>query len=290
MQAIYKPSGKAKEYGQYACNLYKGCGHGCTYCYAAMMAKRYGNDEFFTNPQPREGVIEQLRKDAKKLIKKYLTSKKYQKYLDILNPDIKQHDLDLGTEELLQLSTYGYRNYPPPEPPFVFLCFSCDPYQLINQEHQLTRQAIEMLHGEGLGVNILTKGVITDFGLLAKNPHLSKVGVTLTTLPTSPSEDIYEKNARGYVARIENIVKANALNIKTWVSLEPVIDPAATLEAIKMVQFLAGGISGEYKLGKWNYSPEAKLIDWHKFVNEAIELCEKLGVKYYIKENLRKYI
>lgn len=32
-KAIYNPSGKAKEYSEWACNFYKGCSNGCTYCY-----------------------------------------------------------------------------------------------------------------------------------------------------------------------------------------------------------------------------------------------------------------
>ena len=32
-KAIYKPSGKASEYSEWACNFYVGCSNGCTYCY-----------------------------------------------------------------------------------------------------------------------------------------------------------------------------------------------------------------------------------------------------------------
>jgi DNA repair photolyase len=32
-KAIYNPSGKAGEYSYWACNFYKGCSNGCTYCY-----------------------------------------------------------------------------------------------------------------------------------------------------------------------------------------------------------------------------------------------------------------
>ena len=32
MKPIYKPKGAAGEYAEYACNLYDGCTHGCTYC------------------------------------------------------------------------------------------------------------------------------------------------------------------------------------------------------------------------------------------------------------------
>lgn len=33
MKAIYKPKGKANEYGMYGCNLHRGCSNDCRYCY-----------------------------------------------------------------------------------------------------------------------------------------------------------------------------------------------------------------------------------------------------------------
>lgn len=34
MKPLYAPSGKAKEYGDYAVNIYTGCPHRCFYCFA----------------------------------------------------------------------------------------------------------------------------------------------------------------------------------------------------------------------------------------------------------------
>lgn len=34
MKPIYEPKGKAKEYGDYAINIYTGCPHECFYCFA----------------------------------------------------------------------------------------------------------------------------------------------------------------------------------------------------------------------------------------------------------------
>lgn len=43
-KAIYNPEGKAAEYSVWACNLYNGCTHGCTYCYnnQGIIAKTLG--------------------------------------------------------------------------------------------------------------------------------------------------------------------------------------------------------------------------------------------------------
>ena len=64
MDAIYEPTGKAREFGDLACNLYRGCSHGCVYCYAPGVL-RMSREEFST-PNPREGILEQLARDAEK--------------------------------------------------------------------------------------------------------------------------------------------------------------------------------------------------------------------------------
>ena len=40
IRAIYTPKGPALEYAPLACNLYRGCAHGCLYCYARASSKR----------------------------------------------------------------------------------------------------------------------------------------------------------------------------------------------------------------------------------------------------------
>ena len=69
MTALYEPKGAAREYAALAFNMYKGCEHGCIYCYApnATFKKR---DVFYGNVQPRKDIIEILKKDIRRLIKK----------------------------------------------------------------------------------------------------------------------------------------------------------------------------------------------------------------------------
>lgn len=56
MKPIYKPSGKAKEYGEYALNIYTGCSHSCTYCFAPKVLRR-DKEVFHSNIQPRTDII-----------------------------------------------------------------------------------------------------------------------------------------------------------------------------------------------------------------------------------------
>lgn len=61
---IYKPKGKAKEYGDYAINIYTGCSHQCFYCYSPNVLR--GEKEMFhTDIKPREGIIEGVKEQLK---------------------------------------------------------------------------------------------------------------------------------------------------------------------------------------------------------------------------------
>lgn len=62
MRVIYETKGRAREYCELAMNLYTGCAHACTYCYAPKAT--YKAKEDFINPRPRLGVIDALRQEA----------------------------------------------------------------------------------------------------------------------------------------------------------------------------------------------------------------------------------
>ena len=59
---IYESRGKAREYCELAANLYRGCSHCCTYCYAPATI-RVNRDEF-CKPRVRPGVLSKFERDA----------------------------------------------------------------------------------------------------------------------------------------------------------------------------------------------------------------------------------
>ncbi len=56
ISTIYKPKGAAKEYGDYALNIYTGCPHRCFYCFAPNVLRK-DRETFHKDVRVREGVI-----------------------------------------------------------------------------------------------------------------------------------------------------------------------------------------------------------------------------------------
>lgn len=65
MKPIYEPKGKAKEYGDYAINIYTGCPHRCYYCFAPNVLHKV-KDDFHSHIEPRKNIIEEVRKQIER--------------------------------------------------------------------------------------------------------------------------------------------------------------------------------------------------------------------------------
>jgi len=237
---IYEPRGKAGEYAPLALNLYKGCLHGCFYCFAPSAT--FADRATFHNPayiKPRPGILEDLEKQAR---------------------------LMAGESREILLS------------------FTSDPYQPLEKEALLTRRALEILMANNLTVTILTKGgawgLDRDRDLLTAN-GANAWSVTLTHDDPDMSEE-WEPCAALPQGRIDSLILAKMSGLKTWVSFEPVIDPEAVYRLLEATHEFVD----LYKVGKLNYHPLAKEIDWRRFKGEIEERLARLGKPYYLKKDL----
>ena len=168
----------------------------------------------------------------------------------------------------------------------VLLSFTTDPYQPANDKFGITREALKILLHHDIPVTILTKGgfaACKDFDLLARHPG-NAFSVTLTT--DDPQESLkWEPGAWSPVGRIESLYIAHMKGIKTWVSFEPVINPDAVIRLIRRTH----SYIDLYKVGKLNYHPLAKTIDWKQFLFRVEAELDKYGKERYIKKDLEAY-
>lgn len=67
---IYVPRGPAREYSELACNIYRGCEHGCTYCYGPGVL-HMTLDNFHNGREREEDFIGRLERDAEALSHTY---------------------------------------------------------------------------------------------------------------------------------------------------------------------------------------------------------------------------
>ncbi len=63
MGIIYIPRGRAQEYSLLALNHYRGCGHRCSYCYAADMACAFGQGPF-NHPAAKPAALQAVEREA----------------------------------------------------------------------------------------------------------------------------------------------------------------------------------------------------------------------------------
>ena len=66
---IYEPKGAAREYTELALNIYRGCTHGCIYCYNNGRFGKKG--DFFKGDKPRHGIAQKVVKDCRILKERY---------------------------------------------------------------------------------------------------------------------------------------------------------------------------------------------------------------------------
>lgn len=169
------------------------------------------------------------------------------------------------------------------DPREILLSFMSDPYHS-DEAARLTRDALELLEQYDLRVQILTKGgrrSTQDFDILLRNRW--KYGTTIIFQSEAHRQD-WEPGAPPVAERMDALRQAHAMGIFTWVSVEPVVDPA---EAIRVVETLRGEVDF-WKIGKLNHDRKREAaIDWCRFLLDVEAALE--GCHYMIKNDLQRF-
>ncbi|HWQ19206.1 MAG TPA: radical SAM protein [Methanotrichaceae archaeon] len=163
----------------------------------------------------------------------------------------------------------------------VHLPFVGDLYDLGRPNNSYTREVLELFKRYNHPFQILTKGgtlATSDFDLYFEG---CRFGCTLT-FDNEADSRTWEPGAALPADRIESLRQAHERGIETWVSLEPVIDPAQTLHLIELTHEFVDF----YGVGKLNHDQRAKAIEYPKFRADAEALLKKYGKAYKIKAAL----
>ena len=185
----------------------------------------------------------------------------------------------------------------------VHLCFTTDPYQILDTEKRITRKVIQILHKYNFSVAILTKGGTSALRDLDLFTPVDAMAATMTfALVTDTMKE--EPGAAYPQDRWNALKKFHEAGIPTWISCEPVLDPSQTLYLIEVMQKDVDHV----KVGKLNHDAKREAgIDWYKFAKNAVALLEKLKYErildpddaihsnakkrtYYIKSGLAHFL
>lgn len=166
----------------------------------------------------------------------------------------------------------------------VMLSFTTDPYH--PGDNTLTRGVLETLVEYGLAFCTLTKGgsrALRDIALF--RPDRDAFASTLTSLDPTFSRR-WERGAQDPADRIQTLKNFHNRGIFTWVSLEPTLNTESSLEIVRQTHEFVD----LFKIGRANYLPMTATTDWETYTNRMVEMCQKLGVKHYIKRDLQQYL
>lgn len=171
----------------------------------------------------------------------------------------------------------------------ILLSFVGDPYCRAEVELHATRDVLNTLLNYDMKVAVLTKGghrALRDLPIFRAHPDQIKVGASLSFLTDEVAAE-FEPNSAPPSERIDMLRQLWANGIKTFVSVEPVIDTGEALCAIvKALPYV-----DEFRIGKLNHDKEREaLIDWPDFLERVVTILEPHTEDrvIYIKTDLRE--
>lgn len=225
----------------FALNPYRGCAHGCRYCYADFMQR------FSRHPEPWGGFV-----DVKINIAAVLAKELSRRSGQVAIPSLfgSNHDepyQDFWRNKRISLSTVT------------------DPYQPLEKRYQLTRSCLEVLLQYQVPVSILTKSplVCRDIDLI-KRFHNIEVGLTITT-DRDDIRKIFEPHAPAISDRIAALRQLHYMGIKTFVFIGPMLPMDPYRLAVQLKDFI-----DYFILDKMNYVAKSRDMYYRYDFNDAL--------------------
>ena len=166
----------------------------------------------------------------------------------------------------------------------VFLCFTCDPYQPLEERELLTQRILELFYINGVIPVVLTKNKLVRRDMALIKSCKGKVGMTIVF----DNDDVrrqFEPEASTIQERYDTLKLFHDQGVPTWISMEPVIYPDEALKAINATHEFVD----MYKIGKINYNSKQENQDWSAFKKNATEVLDGYGKKYIFKNSLKEY-
>ncbi len=191
----------------------------------------------------------------------------------------------------------------------IVISFTSDPYPFKETVAKITRRVLEVLSkAKQHRILILTKNpvaaAIRDIDIMLSHGDMW-LGTTITTLDDDVAEKI-ETHAPLPYMRISALKFAHRKDVKTWLSIEPIIPYVTLPEEIveQTIDFIDWYVLGSFnyynysriKLPKVNrYIPDKftrrELATWYNLhIPKAIRLLKEYNKPFYIKKELKKYL
>lgn len=257
LKILSRPRGNAEEYGRWAVNPYKGCNHGCLYCYLKKgpSGAYLGQD----SPVLKKGVVNE------------------------------EHAYHLAMAEIIENREEIIRDGG------LFMTFTSDPCAketLI----LFTRIGADSIH-KGIPVTLLTKSTnfCREWICLVRTPILTRLGRdiepeynyehlrSLAIGYTLTGHDELEPNACSNEQRIKDMAHVKDLeggdNIHIWASVEPVIDFPSALDMVYQAlnagcqHFKIGLLTNNTRLVRKDFEFGGHHFDAYK-VNDCLHFIE----------------
>lgn len=235
---------------EWCINCYRGCEHGCTYCYGRTMMRtqRQNRTSFYYYPiwihaLPRKDIVQKLERDIEQLKKRNLWKQFKKEVRDLF------------------VNSVG------------------DSYMPLELEHRLTRQVAEILMREDLPFTILTKNdnVLIDLDLYKEYPKC-RVGFTITTL----NEEFRRRFEPYSVPSWRKVTALRTLKrkgVSTYCSIEPIM-PCPESDPFEIIRETKDYVD-MYDIGKWSPYPMPEVPKYlYKAYSDKyyVDLFEKLLV------------